>query len=858
MAEPPGPAEPTIPIAAATEVATSLEQLQALPDPIRPTGIVRSKYMKKFLLLDKMDVRRLEMDKNGKNVTHACSFCNICFNITWRKYVVIGLEGKGAYDTTKVLRHLKSECTGGGKDCPEILELVAKEIAGKKRKTEQLSKQLKSYHASEGQRLEQSPEGRKTVKKQSDIRGMIDTQSYHDRALCAQAHFFLCSKSSIPISMFDNPLFKEMLKAMMPATCQVDKPPLLNKFGALQHATSEFELFKSCLHKELEPMVLESKGNAFCQIIHDGVTLSNKSKHQAFGVQFTNRKFHCNHVVALGFQKVKDSTTDTVSNLGQELVKDRTNFDFKQIIACAVQDSAAKSVAKAWELEVETCDMHDGDKVGASAIGRLVRKDGRGGIVNPFPEGKALEVKLNAQAKHFSAVHKNRQRHQEIIGSSNEDQNLPSTMIKQDLCGTRMSSFHGLVRSTLKIKKSLDLYFLTRRNEQGSTVTDFLSTEDWKFALEVEAILNVSKDLVTIAQTESKLNAAYGPVLRNATHKKLIKDSMMVIDIVNWGSTSRSPRKEVDVNDFTESGRRCRERATLECERRFFGHTGEEIMDAEVAVAKMKLSKREMATLHLDKRTCLQTSVLSTKLEWMEGKYELQSFYIEFYKNMKKHDREKSREGANAMQANVVGQPPSSSMIDMDSDDCDSDLDHSKIDDEDESIVEIDEVAQAQIDALEAKQEFKKVIKKWWGWTPDWKNLFPEKKFPTKTNDAGIEICEPDPFEDLIDIDMTRLMQYIEQYNSDNANIFGYLPLMCRLSPCQLGALNAQSFVERMNSCANLIVSEKRTRLRHELIEKLVVLRMNRNFVDYCRKKGSIAKVESVVNEHQNDETMFE
>ena len=178
-------------------------------------------------------------------------------------------------------------------------------------------------------------------------------------------------------------------------------------------------------------------------------------------------------------------------------------------------------------------------------------------------------------------------------------------MIKQDLCGTRMSSFHGLVRSKLKVKKSLDLYFLTRRNEQGSTVTDFLSTEDWKFALEVEAILNISKDLVTISQTESKLNAAYGPVLRNVTYKKFINDNMMVIDIINWGSTSRSPRKELEVNDFTESGQRCRERATLECERRFFGHNGEETMDAEGAVAKMKLSKREMATLHLEKRTCL-------------------------------------------------------------------------------------------------------------------------------------------------------------------------------------------------------------------------------------------------------------
>ena len=90
------------------------------------------------------------------------------------------------------------------------------------------------------------------------------------------------------------------------------------------------------------------------------------------------------------------------------MVKDRTNFDLKQIAGCAVQDASAKSVARAWDLEVETCDMHDGDKVGASAIGRLVRKDRRGGVVNSFPVGKALEKKLNAQAKHFLAVHKNR------------------------------------------------------------------------------------------------------------------------------------------------------------------------------------------------------------------------------------------------------------------------------------------------------------------------------------------------------------------------------------------------------------------------------------------------------------------
>ena len=179
--------------------------------------------------------------------------------------------------------------------------------------TELLSKNLKDYHATEGQKLEQK--GRKP--KQWNIRNMIDTQSYHNRALCAQSHLFLYSKSFVPVSIFNDPLFKEILKAMIPLSFKVDKPPLLNIFSALQYTTLEFEVFKSCLNKELEPMVQESKGNTFFQIIHDGVTLGNKSRYQAFGIQFTNRKFHCNHVVALGFKKVRNSTTDTVSNLGK-------------------------------------------------------------------------------------------------------------------------------------------------------------------------------------------------------------------------------------------------------------------------------------------------------------------------------------------------------------------------------------------------------------------------------------------------------------------------------------------------------------------------------------------------------------
>ena len=76
----------------------------------------------------------MEIDtKNSNNVSHVSSFCTICFYLSWQKYTKISLDGKGSYDTTKVLRRLKRERASGGKNCQEILELVTKEIASRKR-----------------------------------------------------------------------------------------------------------------------------------------------------------------------------------------------------------------------------------------------------------------------------------------------------------------------------------------------------------------------------------------------------------------------------------------------------------------------------------------------------------------------------------------------------------------------------------------------------------------------------------------------------------------------------------------------------------------------------------------------------
>ena len=100
---------------AAVAAAAVFAELEALSNTKILTGVVRSNYMQKLHLLNKMDVRRLEIDKkNSINVSHVCSFCNIFFNLNWR---VFGVDRKDTYNTTKVLRHLKLECAGGVKYC---------------------------------------------------------------------------------------------------------------------------------------------------------------------------------------------------------------------------------------------------------------------------------------------------------------------------------------------------------------------------------------------------------------------------------------------------------------------------------------------------------------------------------------------------------------------------------------------------------------------------------------------------------------------------------------------------------------------------------------------------------------------
>ena len=99
--------------------------------------------------------------------------------------------------------------------------------------------------------------------------------------------------------------------------------------------------------------------------------------------------------------------------------------------------------------------------------------------------------KLRNQAKHFHLTHKHHLIYDDFLRQHPE---LPSNSIICDLNKTRISSRHNLICLSLRLKQSLTMYF------GANHLPQFLEAGDWEFAREAEAVLNVSKDVCTIAQ----------------------------------------------------------------------------------------------------------------------------------------------------------------------------------------------------------------------------------------------------------------------------------------------------------------------------------------------------------------------
>ena len=126
-------------------------------------------------------------------------------------------------------------------------------------------------------------------------------------------------------------------------------------------------------------------------------------------------------------------------------------------------------------------------------------------------------------------------------------------------------------------------------------------------------------------------------------------------------------------------------------------------------------------------------------------------------------------------------------------------------------------------DTINAVAEYKRSFKNWVKYRVPWKELYP--------NLEGFDLIA-----DLMELDVGIVYIHILQKEDPDRSKFGFIPLLASCSDGEIGALNAESFAERIISAVNLIMTEGRTLLDDATLDKLVVLRMNREFMVFMRK----------------------
>ncbi len=105
---------------------------------------------------------------------------------------------------------------------------------------------------------------------------------------------------------------------------------------------AEFDIFKLFLKTILDGKVAQSKENRFTQAVHDGGTLTNKRKYQAFGIQFVDPQWRMNHVICLGFERCSVGTDAAVAIQFRDTLLRNSGHQFENIVCSVMQDRAAK------------------------------------------------------------------------------------------------------------------------------------------------------------------------------------------------------------------------------------------------------------------------------------------------------------------------------------------------------------------------------------------------------------------------------------------------------------------------------------------------------------------------------------
>ena len=334
-----------------------------------------------------------------------------------------------------------------------------------------------------------------------------------------QARWYVYSSMTISKREFESKYFKEMLSKMCAKQADAN---ILTVRMLKQYVRAEFNVFLLFFNFIIKQKHTQAKGNKFGQLIHDGGTLKNKKKFQAFGIQFVDSHWLGNMVICFGFLRCYDSTDAAVATLASTLFEERSKLPMMDTISLAIQDRAAKGVSTELGIEEqEVCNMHDGDKIGQSAVGALVRTKNKV-PVNPFPEGKEVMTCAHDLAVHFSYS----KRHSQLLEFRAHIVSQPSIKLAVDHNRTRVAARHSLLYSEMRMNRLLKSYIAAQKNNIQN-----IPESKWLHMNEFEGILDITRKCTTLVQYEQLYTAAYQLPIKQMTMLGLRSDEVKVVDM---------------------------------------------------------------------------------------------------------------------------------------------------------------------------------------------------------------------------------------------------------------------------------------------------------------------------------------
>jgi len=570
-------------------------------------------------------------------------------------------------------------------------------------------------------------------------------------------------------------------------------------------------------------------GMPFAQCLHDGGTIQ-KRKFEAVGLQFVGPKSDKNFVVVIGFELIRKGKAGDIAQLIEHCAQHTLGKSIASVSNSVCSDAAAMAVANDDEVfpggvTSELCLMHQTMKMGQTGVGQLERTKMKV-IQNEFVEGKKLYNMVHRLASFFSYSDRLRELHVHCITTK-----CVKIRLKLDVNTTRVTAIWALFMSVLRMKSAIVAYTASLTiipKELDLVHQDFIDMAIF------EAVLNTTRITTTLAQYEQHCNRAYRPLYKFQALKQLRQDYLWVIDASQL-STNLGPRPtrvKVFKRDMSDRAKEMWRKAQLEMERRWCTNVTEEInnsalvhTDHDLLVSVLDL--RTVTCPHIDStyeipRLRKVLTVAYVKFGLNEFDLQQQAIEVDMHESSQGPKKKKAKEDRRALhvddqQALVMGLGTRDSV---------AGCGWGASSDEDEVVVLTVEDRELMEKALEA--ECTAALKRWVAYgrdldfTPYLKDRV-TKPAAGKTPDVVMLDTDVSPVPqknydlmgDLLEADILMLFRQVLREEESLVKVggqaqFGYLP---RMALANIGAMNAESFCERILSCASLVVTDLHTSL---------------------------------------------